>query len=101
MRSGAKVILCDLPTSTGNQIAKSLGDNVVFVPTDITSEQDVTTALETTKSKFGRLDVCVNCAGTACAFQTYNFHKQRPHMLETFAEVLTVSQEILYFQFTC
>ncbi len=102
VRSGSKVILCDLPTSTGNDIAKDLGENVIFVPTDVTSEQDVTAAIETAKSKFGRLDVCVNCAGTARAFQTYNFNKDLPHILEDFARIMTVSLEgklIFFSQF--
>lgn len=94
VRTGAKVILCDLPTSTGNEIAKNLGDSVVFVPTDVTSEQDVADAIETTKTKFGRLDVCVNCAGTSCAHQTYNFNKELPHVLDDFARIMTVSSEI-------
>lgn len=90
VQTGAKVVLCDLSTSKGNEVAKSLGDNVIFVPVDVTSEQDVTTALEAAKSKFGRLDVAVNCAGTSCAFQTYNFNKNQPHTLEDFVRVLTV-----------
>lgn len=90
VQSGAKVVLCDLPTSQGNEVAKSLGDNVIFVPVDVTSEKDVTTAIETAKSKFGRLDVSVNCAGTAIAAKTYNFNKNVPHKLEDFARVLTV-----------
>lgn len=93
VRKGAKVVLCDLPTSRGNDIARSLGDNVIFVPTDVTSEQDVATAIETTKSKFGKLNVCVNCAATACAYETYNFNKNRPHQIETFNDVMTVSSE--------
>ncbi|KAG4065185.1 hypothetical protein HA402_007582 [Bradysia odoriphaga] len=92
VRSGTKVVLCDLPTSTGQSIAKHLGgDNVIFVPTDVTSEEDVTAALETTKSKFGRLDVCVNCAGTAVAFKTYNFNKKCPHTVEDFANTMRVN----------
>ncbi|KAG4069671.1 hypothetical protein HA402_014694 [Bradysia odoriphaga] len=90
--SGTKVVLCDLPKSTGHSIAENLGgDNVIFVPTDVTSEEDVTAALETTKSKFGRLDVCVNCAGTAVAFETFNFNKNRPHTIEDFADTMTVN----------
>lgn len=61
VRQGAKVLICDLGTSQGDQVAKDLGNNAVFVPVDVTSEKDVTTALETVKSKFGRLDVAVNC----------------------------------------
>lgn len=93
---GTKVVLCDLPTSEGNRIAERFGDdNVIFVPTDITSEEDVTAALEKTKSKFGRLDVCVNCAGRAAAFITYNFNKDRPHQLDTFDNIIRVGVKIV------
>lgn len=101
VRTGAKVVLCDLPTSLGNEIAKKLGNDVIFVPTDITSEQDVTTAIETTKSKFGRLDVCVNCAGTACAHQTYNFNKNKEHLLVDFAEQIRVRLAVYFLQINC
>lgn len=89
--TGAKVVLCDLVTSKGHELAKSLGDQVIFVPVDVTSEKDVTTALEEAKAKFGRLDVTVNCAGTACAFKTFNFNKNLPHKLEDFARVINVN----------
>lgn len=89
-RQNAKVVLCDLPTSKGGEVAKELGENVVFVPVDVTSEKDVTTAVQTAKEKFGRLDVVVNCAGTAVAFKTYNFNKNVPHKLEDFSRVLQV-----------
>lgn len=53
-----------MPTSQGSQVAKEIDDkNVIFVPLDVTSEKDVTQALEVAKEKFGRLDVAVNCAG--------------------------------------
>lgn len=90
-QNGAKVVLCDLPSSNGGEVAKSLGDSVVFVPVDVTSETDVTTAIETAKSKFGRLNVSVNCAGTAVACRTYNFNKKVPHKLADFSRVLTVN----------
>ena len=35
LRQGAKVILCDLPTSDGAEVAKSLGANCVFAPMDV------------------------------------------------------------------
>lgn len=62
-RAGSKVLLGDLSTSEGGKVAKEIGDNVVFVPLDVTSEKDVTQALDVAKEKFGRLDVAVNCAG--------------------------------------
>jgi len=91
VQNGAKVVLCDLPTSSGNEVAKSLGENVVFVPVDVTSEKDVLAAVETAQSKFGRLDVAVNCAGTAVASRTYNFNKNVAHRLEDFARVLNIN----------
>lgn len=89
--TGSRVVLCDLVTSKGHELAKSLGDQVIFVPVDVTSEKDVTTALEEAKAKFGRLDVTVNCAGTAVAFKTFNFNKNLPHKLEDFARVINVN----------
>lgn len=56
----------------------------------VTSESDVTNALNIAKDKFGRLDAAVNCAGVGCAFKTYNFKKELPHKLEDFIRVLTV-----------
>lgn len=90
-RAGGRVILCDLQTSQGNEVAKEIGDNVIFVPIDVTSEADVTKAIDTAKDKFGRLDVAVNCAGTAVAFKTYNFNKNLPHRLEDFQKVINVN----------
>lgn len=91
VREGARVVLCDLPTSSGKEVADSLGDNCVFAPTDVTSEADVTQALDMAKSKFGRLDMAVNCAGIGIAFKTYNFNKKRPHDLADFQKVLMVN----------
>lgn len=80
-----------MESSQGAAVAKELGDNVVFVPLDVTSEKDVTHALEVAKSKFGRLDVTVNCAGIAPAIRTYNFKKNAPHPLDAFAKVIGIN----------
>lgn len=90
-KQGGRVVLADLGTSQGNDVAKKLGDNVVFVPVDVTSEKDVTAAVETAKDKFGRLDLAVNCAGTATAVRTYNFNKNVAHKLDDFSRVLMVN----------
>jgi 3-hydroxyacyl-CoA dehydrogenase / 3-hydroxy-2-methylbutyryl-CoA dehydrogenase len=91
VKSGSKVILADLKTSQGEQIANDLGDNVQYVSMDVTSEKDVQNALEVTKNKFGRLDVAVNCAGIALAYKTYNFNKQLAHELIDFEKLLKVN----------
>lgn len=91
VRQGGRVVLCDLPSSQGAQVASSMADNVVFAPTDVTSEKDVVNALAMAKEKFGKLDVTVNCAGIGVAFKTYNFNKDLPHKLEDFTKVLMVN----------
>lgn len=87
------MIICDLPTSSGAAVAKELGsERCIFAPVDVTSEADVNAAIEAGRQAFGeRLDVTVNCAGTAVAFKTYNFNKQLPHKLDDFARVLNVN----------
>uniref|UniRef100_A0A336LPQ3 3-hydroxyacyl-CoA dehydrogenase type-2 n=1 Tax=Culicoides sonorensis TaxID=179676 RepID=A0A336LPQ3_CULSO len=91
VRAGSKVVLGDLPTSKGASVAQELGDNVIFVPVDVTSESDVNSALQIAKDKFGRLDVSVNCAGIAVAVKTYNFNKKVAHKLDDFAKVVMVN----------
>jgi len=90
-RAGSKVVLGDLPSSKGEELAKELGDNVIFVPIDVTSEADITNALKIAKDKFGGLDVTVNCAGIAVAVRTYNSKKKAAHKLDDFAKVLMVN----------
>ena len=41
IKQGAKAVLVDLPSSPGEDVAKSLGPNVRFAPADVTSEDDV------------------------------------------------------------
>ncbi|CAG9816262.1 unnamed protein product, partial [Phaedon cochleariae] len=92
VQQGSKVVLCDLPASKGNEIAKSIGeDQVIFAPVNVTSEEDVKNALSLTKEKFGKLNSVVNCAGIGVAFKTYNFRKKSPHSLEDFTKVLMVN----------
>jgi 3-hydroxyacyl-CoA dehydrogenase / 3-hydroxy-2-methylbutyryl-CoA dehydrogenase len=88
---GAQVVLCDLPSSAGKELASQLGTNAVFSPIDVTSEEDVKNALHLTKQQFGKLDVAVNCAGIGVAFRTFNFTKKRVHELEQFKRVIMVN----------
>ncbi|XP_069686675.1 3-hydroxyacyl-CoA dehydrogenase type-2-like [Periplaneta americana] len=91
VKGGGRAVICDLPTSSGLKLEKELGDNVVFVPTDVVSETDVENAVQIAKNKFGRLDVAVNCAGIGVAFKTYNFKKKTPHSLQDFTKVLMIN----------
>lgn len=92
VNQGAKVILCDLASSEGAKVAQTLGEtNALFSPTDVTSEADVTKAIDLAKSKFGKLDVLVNCAGIGVAFRVYNMNKNRTHLLADFQKVININ----------
>ncbi|XP_068617892.1 3-hydroxyacyl-CoA dehydrogenase type-2 [Battus philenor] len=91
VKQGARVVICDLPSSSGSTVAKQFGEKAAFVPVDVTSQQDVKVALQTTVDKFGRLDVAVNCAGMASAARTYNFKKDQPFDLQLFQKTIEVN----------
>ncbi|XP_026315745.1 3-hydroxyacyl-CoA dehydrogenase type-2 [Hyposmocoma kahamanoa] len=91
VKQGGRVIICDLPSNSGHETAKQIGQNAAFVPVDVTKETDVKNALQTTQDKFGRLDVAVNCAGIASASRVYNFKKDQPFDLQVFQKTIEVN----------
>lgn len=102
LKQGCKVVVCDLPNSGGDKLEKELNTkNVIFSPTDVTSEADVTKALQAAKSNYGRLNVLVNCAGIGVAYRTYNFNKKTSHSLQDFQKVININLvgTKLYFWF--
>ena len=60
---GAQVMLGDVRDEDGEIVAKDLGDRAAYLRHDVTSERDWDAIVETTKSRFGRVDVLVNNAG--------------------------------------
>lgn len=98
---GARVVLCDLSTSKGGDVAANIGNNTLYVPADISLENDVKSLMATTKEKFGRLDVIVNCAGLSVSFETYNFNVDRAHVLKDFEKLLLVSSDTFHRPLKC
>ena len=65
-REGAKVIIADLLEDEGRQVEADIrgsGGEAVFVPLDVTREDDWEQAVGTAVQRFGKLDVLVNNAG--------------------------------------
>jgi NAD(P)-dependent dehydrogenase (short-subunit alcohol dehydrogenase family) len=65
-REGASVAIIDLPASRGEVLAKELGPGVRFTPADVTSEDEVSGALDAAEQA-GPLRIVVNCAGIGTA----------------------------------
>jgi NAD(P)-dependent dehydrogenase (short-subunit alcohol dehydrogenase family) len=84
--AGARVVLLDLPQSQGKVTADEL--DAVFAPGDVTSEQDVTSALDVAEG-LGPLRVAVNCAGIGNAHRTVG--KEGAFPLADFTKVVTVN----------
>jgi NAD(P)-dependent dehydrogenase (short-subunit alcohol dehydrogenase family) len=86
--AGASVVIVDLPTSQGAEIAEKLGDKARFAAADVTDEAQVAAALDVAES-LGTLRVAVNCAGIGPAHKTVG--KQGAFPLELFTKVVSVN----------
>lgn len=64
-REGARVVLTDVNEEKGRQAAAEIGGDAVFMPHDVTSEDDWRRVVGDTVARFARLDVLVNNAGIA------------------------------------
>ncbi|WP_280352326.1 3-hydroxyacyl-CoA dehydrogenase [Nocardia abscessus] len=85
---GAKVVIIDLPSSSGAAVAKELGDGVVFAAADVTNEEQITAALDAAQ-ELGELRIAVNCAGIGNAIKTVGKHGAFP--LADFTRVVNVN----------
>src|ERR1700694_1881956 len=85
---GAQVVILDLPSSKGEEVAKELGDRARFAAADVTDPDAVTAALDVADS-LGPLRIVVNCAGTGDAIRVLSKHGVYP--LENFARVVNIN----------
>lgn len=66
--AGARVVLIDLNAEKGASLVARFGpERALFIQADVTSEDQITSALESAISTFGAIHFCINCAGIAPA----------------------------------
>lgn len=63
VREGAKVVIADIQDTDGTALAERLGENALYVNTDVTDEKAIEHAVKVAVEKFGRLDVFFSNAG--------------------------------------
>jgi NAD(P)-dependent dehydrogenase (short-subunit alcohol dehydrogenase family) len=85
--AGASVVVADLAEERGEKVASELGGR--FVRCDVTSEADVTAAVDTAAS-LGRFAISVHCAGGGIAARTVS-RDGTPHDLEAFRTVIDLN----------
>jgi NAD(P)-dependent dehydrogenase (short-subunit alcohol dehydrogenase family) len=82
---GASVVLFDLPTSAGEEVASQLGDRATFVAGDVTSEEDAQAAV----AAAGDVRITVNCAGIGAGSRIVG--RDGPFPLDRFRRVIEVN----------
>jgi 3-hydroxyacyl-CoA dehydrogenase/3-hydroxy-2-methylbutyryl-CoA dehydrogenase len=87
--NGARAAIFDLQVEKGEALARELGDKVIFVNTDITSDESTRAAVDETVKSFGGINVAVNCAGVADAGKILS--KKGPLSLGHFNKVIQVN----------
>lgn len=88
-QAGARAVIVDVNSETGNALAAEIGEAAVFVKTNVTDEHDVQNAIQTAKDRFGGLHVVINCAGIGVAEKVLG--KAGPSSLESFTRVIQVN----------
>src|SRR5260221_6072844 len=82
---GAKVVIADMNSETGNALAQELGASTLFVKTNVVEEESVQAAVQAAVDKFGGVHVSINCAGIGVAQK--GLGKNWAHSLAAFTRV--------------
>ena len=90
---GAKVVILDLPSSKGEDVARELnsehgGDRVRFAAADVTDEEAVAKAFDLAET-LGGVRIVVNCAGTGDAIRVLG--KSGVYPLNKFARIVNIN----------
>jgi NAD(P)-dependent dehydrogenase (short-subunit alcohol dehydrogenase family) len=87
--AGANVVIADVNSEAGDELAEELGENTYFVYTDVTGEESVRGTVGTAVESFGGLHGVINCAGIAIAAKVLS--SRGIHGLDAFTTVITVN----------
>jgi len=88
--AGGRVVITDLASSAGEQVAADLGASAAFVPVDVTQADDVETAVAAAAAVWGRIDALVSCAGISSG-QRMLSRSGEVHTLEHFRAHIEVN----------
>ena len=87
--AGGCVAILDVNEEQGQAAAAELGEQVLFLRTDISDEEQVNSAVTEARDTFGRITLAVNCAGILGAGRVLG--REGPMAGEHFARVIHVN----------
>lgn len=87
---GAKIAIFDLNDERGNAIAQELGANVAYFNVNVTSEENVQSAIAATVEQFGAIHINCNYAGVGHAEKTVG-KDSVAHALESYKRVVDIN----------
>ena len=87
--AGGRVVIADLPTSSGAEVAKEFGSAATFVAADITDPEQVEAALDAV-TEVGELRAVVHTAGSGRAQRTVD-RDGNPASLEWFTQIVNLN----------
>lgn len=88
--AGGSIAMADLVGSPGQELAAELGAGAIFIPTDVTSPDEVSASVAAAVAAFGALHIVVNCAGVGDAGRVVSKDGD-PFPLERFERVIRVN----------
>jgi 3-hydroxyacyl-CoA dehydrogenase/3-hydroxy-2-methylbutyryl-CoA dehydrogenase len=89
VRNGGKVAVLDLSEERGNRLVEELGENAIFVKTNVTSEEEVQNAINTTILQFWGFNTVVNCAGIGNVEKTVS--RNKAHDYDNFKKIIQIN----------
>jgi NAD(P)-dependent dehydrogenase (short-subunit alcohol dehydrogenase family) len=89
LAAGANVVIVDLPSSPGEEVAAELGDRVKFAAADVTSEDEVGSALDVAEES-GPLRAVLHCAGRGGTVRVVD-KDGNPGSLQVYRDVIEVN----------
>ena len=87
--AGGKVVLLDVNEEQGAASVTELGDQALFMSTDVSNEDAVKTAMAKANAFMGGITLAVNCAGIATAGRTLG--RDGPWPAENFNRVIQIN----------
>lgn len=89
VNAGGQAVLLDINEEQGAKSAKELGERASFIATDISSEEQVKSAVDAARERMGSVTLAVNCAGILLPARVLG--REGPMPAETFRKSLTVN----------